>query len=55
MSRKQVTAELAPSPAGPYSQAIVANGFLPTAGQTPHDPISGDAVEPPLKSRNSRP
>ncbi|MCI0140699.1 Rid family detoxifying hydrolase [Arthrobacter bambusae] len=44
MSRKQVTTELAPSPAGPYSQAVVANGFLYTAGQTPHDPISGDAV-----------
>ncbi|PRB38938.1 reactive intermediate/imine deaminase [Arthrobacter sp. MYb23] len=38
MTRLQVTTDLAPSPAGPYSQAIVANGFLFTAGQTPHDP-----------------
>lgn len=44
MSRKQVTTELAPGPAGPYSQAIVGNGLLYTAGQTPHDPVSGDTV-----------
>lgn len=44
MSRKQIATELAPGPAGPYSQAIAANGFLYTAGQTPHDPVSGDAV-----------
>ncbi len=44
MSRKQITTELAPCPAGPYSQAIAASGFLYTAGQTPHDPVSGDTV-----------
>lgn len=44
MPRHQVTTDLAPSPAGPYSQAIAANGFLFTAGQTPHDPVTGDTV-----------
>lgn len=44
MTRQQVTTDLAPSPAGPYSQAIVANGFLYTAGQTPHDPITDERV-----------
>jgi 2-iminobutanoate/2-iminopropanoate deaminase len=44
MPRQQVTTDLAPSPAGPYSQAITANGFLFTAGQTPHDPATGDTV-----------
>ncbi|BCW61341.1 Rid family hydrolase [Arthrobacter sp. StoSoilB22] len=44
MTRLQVTTDLAPSPAGPYSQAIVANGFLFTAGQTPHHPITGERV-----------
>lgn len=44
MLRQQVTTDLAPSPAGPYSQAIAANGFLFTAGQTPHDPVTGDTV-----------
>ena len=40
----QVTTEAAPGPAGPYSQAVVANGFLFTAGQTPHDAVSGAVV-----------
>jgi len=44
MHRQQVTTTLAPSPAGPYSQAIAANGFLYTAGQTPHDPVTGDTI-----------
>ena len=44
MSRTQVTTPDAPAPAGPYSHAIVANGFLFTAGQTPHDPASGQVV-----------
>ncbi|WP_454698553.1 RidA family protein [Arthrobacter humicola] len=44
MFRQQVTTDLAPSPAGPYSQAIAANGFLFTAGQTPHDPVTGETV-----------
>ncbi|WP_235835493.1 MULTISPECIES: RidA family protein [Arthrobacter] len=42
--RRQITTSLAPGPAGPYSQAIAANGFLYTAGQTPHDPITGERV-----------
>jgi 2-iminobutanoate/2-iminopropanoate deaminase len=44
MPRQQVITDLAPSPAGAYSQAIVANGFLFTAGQTPHDPVTGHTV-----------
>ena len=44
MSLQQVTTHLAPSPDGPYSQAIAANGFLYTAGQTPHDPVTGETV-----------
>jgi len=44
MSRQQVSTDLAPRPAGPYSQAIAANGFLFTAGQTPHDPVTDDTV-----------
>ena len=31
----------APQPAGPYSQAIIANGFVFVAGQRPKDPITG--------------
>jgi len=35
----------APSPIGPYSQAILANGFIFVSGQIPVDPRSGAVVE----------
>ncbi|HYW11120.1 MAG TPA: RidA family protein [Longimicrobium sp.] len=35
----------APAAIGPYSQAIVANGFVFTAGQVPFDPVSMQIVE----------
>lgn len=44
MLRTQVTTDKAPVPAGPYSQAIAANGFLFTAGQTPHHPVTDQTV-----------
>jgi 2-iminobutanoate/2-iminopropanoate deaminase len=44
MLRQPVSTDLAPVPAGPYSQAIVANGFLFTAGQTPHHPVTDETV-----------
>ena len=31
----------APTPSGPYSQAIIANGFIFVAGQRPQDPVTG--------------
>lgn len=39
--RKTVTVEKAPSPAGPYSYAVVANGFVFISGQGPADPETG--------------
>ncbi|MEU5838757.1 Rid family hydrolase [Streptomyces diacarni] len=42
MDRRQViSTQAAPQPVGAYSQAIVAGGFLHTAGLGPHDPVSG--------------
>lgn len=35
----------APQPAGPYSQGIVAGGFLFTAGFGPQDPVTGALPE----------
>lgn len=35
----------APTPAGAYSQGVVANGFLFTAGFGPQDPKTGSVVE----------
>lgn len=36
--------ESAPRAAGPYSQAVVANGFVFTAGQVPLDPATNQMV-----------
>ena len=54
MSRQQVSTNLAPRPAGPYSQAIAANGFLFTAGQTPHDPITDDTVGTTIEEQTAQ-
>lgn len=35
----------APKAAGPYSQGIVANGFLFTAGSTPRDPVTNQNIQ----------
>ena len=44
MAREQIRTSDAPAPGGAYSQAIVANGFLYTAGMGPHDPATGEVV-----------
>lgn len=43
---KQIIAtEHAPQAIGPYSQAVVANGFVFASGQIPIDPATGQFVE----------
>ena len=44
MSINQIQTDSAPAAIGPYSQAIVANDFLFTAGQIALDPASGQIV-----------
>ena len=41
MAKQQVQTEQAPRPGGPYSQGILAGGFLFVAGQGPTDPRTG--------------
>lgn len=41
---KKISTDKAPAAIGPYSQAIMANGFLFTSGQIPINPATG-AVE----------
>ena len=43
--KKQIVTANAPSQAGPYSQAIVAGGFVFVAGQRPQDPATGEIGE----------
>jgi len=45
MALKQISTEKAPAAIGPYSQGVVANGFLFTAGQIALDPVAGKIVD----------
>lgn len=45
MSIKTIQTDRAPAAIGPYSQAIVANGFIFTAGQIGLDAATGQVVE----------
>jgi 2-iminobutanoate/2-iminopropanoate deaminase len=44
LSLETVHTEHAPAAIGPYSQGIIANGFLFTAGQIALDPASGQVI-----------
>jgi len=52
--KKAVLTNLAPKPAGPYSQAIVANGFVFVAGQIPNDPATGKIESDDLAAQTER-
>ena len=45
MNRETVTAGGAPAPAGPYSHAVVANGFVYVSGQGPVNPETGSVPD----------
>src|SRR5260221_4796129 len=45
MTKKAIHTEHAPRAIGPYSPAVVANGFVFTAGQVGIDPATGKLVE----------
>jgi 2-iminobutanoate/2-iminopropanoate deaminase len=51
---KTVQTENAPAAIGPYSQGIVANGFLFTAGQIPLDPTTGQIVAGGVAAQTER-
>ena len=54
MTRVVVLTERAPQPKGAYSQAIVANGLLFTAGFGPHDPSNGNVVGSTIEEQTSQ-
>jgi 2-iminobutanoate/2-iminopropanoate deaminase len=51
---KFLATDRAPKAIGPYSQAVVENGFLFTAGQVPLDPATGKLVEGGLEAAAER-
>jgi 2-iminobutanoate/2-iminopropanoate deaminase len=54
MNRTASHTDNAPKALGPYSQAIVANGFVFCAGQTPVDPSTGKLVEGDVSAQTRR-
>ncbi|HYC93347.1 MAG TPA: Rid family detoxifying hydrolase [Thermoanaerobaculia bacterium] len=52
--KKVISTPNAPRPLGPYSQGIVANGFLYVAGQVPIDPATGTLVEGSITEQTTR-
>jgi 2-iminobutanoate/2-iminopropanoate deaminase len=54
MLKKVVLSSEAPSPVGPYSQAIVSGDLLFSAGQIPLDPKTGELVEGGIEEQTRR-
>lgn len=54
MAHHRIETETAPAAIGPYSQGIVAGGFLFTAGQIALDPVSGKIVEGGIVEQTTR-
>jgi 2-iminobutanoate/2-iminopropanoate deaminase len=54
MSRQVVHTEGAPRAIGPYSQAIIANGFVFCSGQIALDPATGELIEGDVAAQTER-
>ena len=54
MAHHRIETETAPAAIGPYSQGIVAGGFLFTAGQIALDPVSGKIVDGGIVEQTTR-
>lgn len=49
-----VSTKHAPKAIGPYSQAVVANGFAFLSGQIPLDPATGELIEGDIAAQTAR-
>jgi 2-iminobutanoate/2-iminopropanoate deaminase len=52
--KKRVHSDQAPAAGGPYSQAIIVNGMVYTAGQVGVDPATGQMVEGGIEEHTHR-
>ncbi|NCW11573.1 MAG: RidA family protein [Chitinophagia bacterium] len=50
MSKKIIQSNKVPAPIGPYSQAVIANGFLFASGQVAFNPATGELVLSDIQS-----
>jgi 2-iminobutanoate/2-iminopropanoate deaminase len=49
--KQEVKTDQAPKAIGPYSQAIIANGFIFCSGQLPLDPATGELNSGPIEDQ----
>jgi 2-iminobutanoate/2-iminopropanoate deaminase len=49
--KQEVKTDKAPKAIGPYSQAIIANGFIFCSGQIPLDPATGEPMTGPVEEQ----
>lgn len=54
MAQQRIETQAAPAAIGPYSQGIVAGGFLFTAGQIALDPATGKMVDGGIVEQTTR-
>ncbi len=54
MDKRPISTERAPAAIGPYSQAIVAGGFVFCSGQIPLDPKTGELVAGDVRAETER-
>jgi 2-iminobutanoate/2-iminopropanoate deaminase len=54
MSVRTISTPKAPAAIGPYSQGVVANGVLYTAGQIALDPASGNVIDGDVVAQTER-
>src|SRR5450432_802233 len=54
MTRQIIQTEHAPRAIGPYSPAVVANGFVFTAGQVGIDPLTGKLVDGDITAQTTQ-
>lgn len=50
MSKEIIQTSKVPTPIGPYSQAVIANGFLFASGQVAFNPATGELVLTDIKA-----
>ena len=50
MSKEIIQSSKVPTPIGPYSQAVIANGFLFASGQIAFNPTNGEVVLTDIQS-----
>ncbi len=54
MSKQVIQTNKVPAPIGPYSQAVIANGFLFASGQIAFDPATGELVLDSIQSETKQ-